>query len=219
VPPPFRVVIVDDHALVREGTREILDRAEGVEVVGEAASGEEALALAAEVDPDVALVDVAMPGMNGIETTRRLKEQCPGICVVALTVHDDDAYVVAILEAGAAGYLLKDVHGDDLIEAVRSVCAGESILHPSVVETVLRRLRDGSPGPEGVSDLTDRETEVLRLAARGHRNREIARELGVSPRTVQVHLQRVFRKLGVASRTEAVVQALRAGLLDLEELG
>lgn len=213
-----RVVIVDDHALVREGTREILDRADGIEVVGEAATGEEILETAAVVRPDVALVDVAMPGMNGIETTRLLKKQQPDLCVLALTVHDDEAYVLAILEAGAAGYLLKDVHGDDLVDAILAVCAGESVLHPSVVGTVLRSLRDQTPRGRPEATLTERETDVLRAAASGSSNKAIADQLNLSPRTIQVHLRRVFRKLGVASRTEAVVNALQRGILRLEEL-
>jgi DNA-binding NarL/FixJ family response regulator len=213
-----RVVIVDDHALVREGTREILDRADGIEVVGEAATGEEILETAAVVRPDVALVDVAMPGMNGIETTRLLKKQQPDLCVLALTVHDDEAYVLAILEAGAAGYLLKDVHGDELVDAILAVCAGESVLHPGVVGTVLRSLRDQTPQGRPEATLTERETDVLRAAANGSSNKTIADQLNVSPRTIQVHLRRVFRKLGVASRTEAVVNALQRGILRLEEL-
>lgn len=214
----IRILVADDHALVREGTRRILEREEDLEVVGEAADGEEAVALAGRLLPDVAVIDVGMPGMNGIEATRRIKEEHPEIGVLVLTVHDDDPYVYAILEAGAAGYLLKDVHGSELVDAVRSVRAGEAVLHPAIARKVLRRFRPaGGPGDAGAR-LTEREVEVLRLAARGLSNKQIGAALGLSARTVQVHLGRIFRKLGVASRTEAVIRGLRRGLIRLEDL-
>lgn len=217
---PTRVVIADDHRLVREGTRGILERADGVEVVGEAADGIEAVELVGRERPDVAIVDIGMPKMNGVDATRTIKRQWPGVAVLVLTVHDEDAYVMAILEAGAAGYLLKDVPGDELVRAVRAVRDGESVLHPRVTDAVLRRFRsDDRRGSDGSSDaLTRRELEVLRVAARGVSNKEIADELDMSPRTVQVHLGNVFRKFEVASRTEAVIQALRRGIVRLEEL-
>lgn len=212
-----RVLIADDHALVREGTREILERHDDLEVVGEAADGEEAVALAGSLRPDVAIVDIAMPRVNGIEATRRIKADHPEIGVLVLTVHDDDQYVYAILEAGAAGYLLKDVHGSELVHAVRSVCAGESVLHPAIARKVLSRFRGSGTHADG-SSLTEREVEVLRLAARGLSNKEIAAALDLSARTVQVHLGRIFRKLRVASRTEAVIHGLRNGWFRLEDL-
>ncbi len=213
----IRVLIADDHALVREGTREILAREEDIEVVGEAADGEEVVSLARELVPDVAVIDVGMPRVNGLEATRRIKAEHPGIGVLVLTVHDDDPYVYALLEAGAAGYLLKDIHGSQLVEAVRSVRAGEAVLHPAIARKILGRFR-ASQAPAGEQPLTDRELEVLRLAARGLSNKEIAAGLELSPRTVQVHLARIFRKLRVASRTEAVIHALRRGWFRLEDL-
>lgn len=214
----IRVLIADDHALVREGTREILEREDDVEVVGEAADGEQAVELAGRLLPDVAVVDIGMPGVNGIEATRRIKAEHPEIGVLVLTVHDDDPYVYAMLEAGAAGYLLKDVHGSELVGAVRSVRAGEAVLHPAITRKVLGRFRgSGTPG-KAYEPLTDREIEVLRCAARGMSNREIAGELDLSARTVQVHLGRIFKKLRVASRTEAVIHGLRRGWFRLEDL-
>jgi len=214
----IRVLIADDHALVREGTREILERAGDIEVVGEAADGAEAVELAGRLLPDVAVIDIAMPQLNGIEATRRIKAEHPQISVLVLTVHDDDPYVYAMLEAGAAGYLLKDIHGAQLVDAVRSVRAGEAVLHPAITEKVLGRFRPAGTGAGSPQPLTDRELEVLRLAARGMSNKEIAGTLDLSARTVQVHLGRIFKKLSVASRTEAVIHGLRRGWFRLEEL-
>ncbi len=214
----IRILIADDHALVREGTRRILEREEDLEVVGEAADGEEAVALAGRLAPDVAVIDIGMPRVNGIEATRRIKEEHPEIGVLVLTVHDDDPYVYAILEAGAAGYLLKDVRGSELVEAVRSVRAGEAVLHPAIARKVLGRFRAAAGADEGGVPLTEREVEVLRLAARGLSNKQIGARLGLSARTVQVHLGRIFRKLRVASRTEAVIHGLRRGWFRLEDL-
>lgn len=214
----IRILIADDHALVREGTRQILEREEDFEVVGEAGDGEQAVMLAAQLRPDVAVVDIGMPVMSGIEATRRIKEEHPEIGVLVLTVHDDDPYVYAILEAGAAGYLLKDVHGSQLVDAVRSVRAGEGVLHPAIARKVLGRFRSPDAPGKAREDLSERELDVLRLAARGLSNKEIAAELGLSARTVQVHLGRIFRKLRVASRTEAVIHGLRQGWFRLEDL-
>lgn len=214
----IRILIADDHALVREGTRRILEREADLEVVGEAADGEEAVALAERLAPDVAVIDIGMPRLNGIEATRRIKEEHPEIGVLVLTVHDDDPYVYAILEAGAAGYLLKDVRGSELVDAVRSVRAGEAVLHPAIARKVLSRFRAAGGADEGGVPLTGREVEVLRLAARGLSNKQIGARLGLSARTVQVHLGRIFRKLRVASRTEAVIHGLRRGWIRLEDL-
>ncbi len=214
----IRILIADDHALVREGTRRILEREEDLEVVGEAADGEEAVALAERLAPDVAVIDIGMPGMNGIEATRRIKEAHPEIGVLVLTVHDEDPYVHAILEAGAAGYLLKDVHGSELVAAVRSIRAGEAVLHPAIARKVLARFRAAGGASADHDPLTERELSVLRLAARGLSNKQIGARLGLSARTVQVHLGRIFRKLRVASRTEAVVHGLRHGWIRMEDL-
>lgn len=217
----IRVILAEDHALVREGTRRILEAAESIDVVGEAADGEEAVALVERCDPDVAIVDIGMPLLNGIEATRRIKTTHPQVSVLVLTVHDDDQYIFALLEAGAAGYLLKDVEGRQLVHAVEAVHAGESVLHPAVTRRVLARLAGGGRSTtEARADepLTDREHEVLELAARGMPNKQIAANLAVSVRTVQSHLSHVFRKLDVGSRTEAVLHGLRQGWFDLDEL-
>src|SRR3990170_368655 len=215
---PIRVLIADDHALVREGTRELLARETDLEVVGEAADGAEAIELAGRLLPDVVVIDIGMPGINGVEATARIKAEHPEIGVLVLTVQDDEQYVYAILEAGAAGYLLKDIHGSQLVEAVRSVRAGEGVLHPAIARKILGRFRRSDGSVEEVPSLTDRELDVLRLAARGKSNKEIARELDLSARTVQVHLGRIFKKLRVASRTEAVIHGLRRGWFRLEDL-
>jgi DNA-binding NarL/FixJ family response regulator len=217
---PIRVLIADDHALMREGTRQILEDERGLEVVGEAQDGEEAVALASRLHPDVVLMDIAMPRLNGIEATRQIKEARPAAGVLVLTAYDDDQYVYALLDAGAAGYLLKNVRGVELAHAVRAVAEGESVIDPAIAVKVFRRY--SGPGRaavrKGIEPLSERESEVLAMAAKGHTNKAIARQLGLSDRTVQVHLSNIFGKLNVASRTEAVIAALRLGLLSLEEL-
>ena len=220
----IKVMLVEDHVLVREGTRELLDREEDLQVVAEAGDGEEAVQLAAEHRPDVVIMDIAMPRLNGLEATRQIKAAYPAIVVLVLTAYDDDQYIFAFLEAGAAGYVLKDVSTNDLIEAIRTVHAGESVLHPAIARKVAnyfaRRAATQQPEQPAISaldQLTRRETEVLRLAAHSMTNREIADQLTISVRTVQGHLSSVFGKLGVGSRTEAVLCALRDGRLSLED--
>ena len=219
----IRIVFAEDHVLVREGTRQLLDRHEDLEVIGEGADGIEAVELVRRLSPDIVLLDISMPRMNGIEATKRIKEFAPQTSILILTAYDDDQYVFALLEAGAAGYLLKDVSGDELVRAIRAVHAGEPVLHPAIVRKVLDRVvRDqkaSARSPVDGESLSDRELEVLRLAARGLSNAGIAQELDLSSRTVQVHLTHIFAKLGVGSRTEAVITALRRGWFSLEELG
>lgn len=217
----IRVVIVDDHGLMRDGTRKIVEQTGEIVVVGEAANGEEALRVVGGLCPDVVLMDVAMPGLNGIETTRLLKSICPTSAVLGLTAFDDDPYVFALLEAGAAGYLLKTVRGTELVSGIKAIHAGESVLSPSIARKVVGRFAS-QPGAahasQGENPLTDRERTILLLAAGGLTNKAIAREMALSPRTVQLHLIRIFEKLGVASRTEAVVMCLRRGWLTLGEI-
>lgn len=218
----IRIIFAEDHVLVREGTRQLLDRHQDLEVVGEAADGAEAVELVRRLSPEVAILDIAMPRMGGIEATKRIKALSPETSVLILTAYDDDQYVFALLEAGAAGYLLKDVSAAELVRAVRAVHAGEPVLHPAIARKVLARFAEKKQGgAEPLADgssLSERETEVLRLAARGMSNAAIAQELALSARTVQVHLTHIFAKLGVASRTEAVIAALRRGWFSLEEL-
>lgn len=216
----IRILLADDHVMVRQGTRELLEREDDLDVVAEAGDGEEAVTLAGTRRPHVVIMDVAMPKLDGIEATRQIKALYPAVAVLVLTAYDDDEYVFALLEAGAAGYLLKDVPVEELIKAVRAVSAGESVLHPAVARKVVSRFAHSSSDRDGdaaVEQLTDREVEVLRLAAQGLTNREIARDLGISARTVQVHLSNTFGKMGVGSRTEAVLHALRKGWLSLHD--
>ena len=217
----IRILLADDHVLVRQGTRELLELEDDLEVVGEAGDGEEAVRLAIIQRPDVAIMDISMPKLNGIEATKQIKARYPSIAVLVLTAYDDDQYIFALLEAGAAGYLLKDVPADELIKAVRAVYAGESVLHPVVARKVVNRFAQPADkrteGQSALDELTEREMEVLGLAAKGMMNREIAQELVISVRTVQVHLSNVFSKMRVGSRTEAVLQALRNGWITLED--
>jgi DNA-binding NarL/FixJ family response regulator len=214
----INVMLVDDHVLVREGTRELLDREKDIRVIAEAGDGQEAIRLANAQSPDVIVMDIAMPKLNGLEATRQIKATNSDVALLVLTAYDDDEYIFAFLEAGAAGYLLKDSSANDLIKAIRAVYAGESVLHPAVTRKVIDSFgkQRAVERQDTQHTLTDRELEVLKLAARGMTNREIAGELSVSSRTVQVHLSNVFAKLGVGSRTEAVLQAVREGLIPLD---
>jgi NarL family two-component system response regulator LiaR len=216
----IRILLADDHVVVREGTRELLERQDDIEVVAEAGDGEEAVLLASSHNPDMVIMDIAMPKLDGIEATRQIKAARPTTAVLVLTAYDDDQYIFALLEAGAAGYLLKDVHADELVRAIRAVHAGESVLHPTVARKVLNRFtraHEKTIEAESVEQLSQREMEVLRLAAQGMTNRQIANELVISERTVQAHLSNVFGKMGVGSRTEAVLYGLRKGWLSLDE--
>lgn len=219
----IRIVIADDHAIVREGTRLILEREDDIEVVGEASDGEEAVKQILECKPDVAILDISMPKLSGIEVTKQIKTKLPSIAILILTAYDNDEYVFALLEAGAAGYLLKDVPGREIVEAVRSVYSGESVLHPSIARKVIQRAIIGTSKnveTKTAIDLSEREIEVLKLAARGFTNKDIAENLCISIRTVQGHINGIFHKLGVGSRTEAIFQSVKKGLLsftDLEE--
>ncbi|MBI2867440.1 MAG: response regulator transcription factor [Chloroflexi bacterium] len=217
----IRVLVAEDHTLMREMTRQLLEQG-GIAVVGEASDGVEAVALSRQHHPHIVLMDVAMPRLNGVEATRQIKESCASTAVLVLTAYDDDQYVTALLEAGAAGYLLKTIKPAELLEALRRVYAGESVLHPKIAKKVLQRFSPRSQARETSSvteSLSEREKDVLRLAAQGKGNKEIAVHLSLSDRTVQAHLSRIFNKLGVASRTEAVIKGLRQGWLRLEDIG
>lgn len=221
----IRVLLVEDHAVVREGTAELLNRQPDIEVIGEAGDGQTAVELALSLKPDVVLMDVQLPVLDGIAATRKIKEARPTIAVLALTAHDEDQYVFALLEAGAAGYLLKTVRANELVDAVRSVYRGEAALHPSVAKKVLGRFVGqpvtgvhGTESHRSEETLSERELEVLKLAGQGLSNKEIADKLVLSPRTVQAHFANIFAKMEVGSRTEAVLQGLKRHWLSLDDI-
>lgn len=212
---PIRIVLADDHAVVREGLRLLLETEPGFEVVGEAATGDEAVATACRQRPDVVLMDVRMPAMDGVTATRRLSEEAPEIAVVVLTTYDEGDSMVAGLRAGAKGYLRKDVDRATLLAAIRAAAAGQSLLQADV----LARLVDAPEGrnadpPRAVGQLTRRERSVLSALVRGDRNKTIAHTLGITERTVKAHVASIYAKLGVATRTAAVARAIRDGLVE-----
>ena len=217
----IKVLLADDHVIVREGTKELVQRQPDMMVVAEASDGVEAVELARLYRPDVIVMDIAMPNMNGIEATKQIKKILPTTAVLILTAYDSDQYIMALLEAGAAGYLLKNVRGNQLIDAIRAVFSGESILQPSTTRRVIDHLKVKAIKTDeesAASTLTEREMEVLKLAAKGVSNRDIAEQLFVSTRTVQTHLSNIFKKLEVASRTEAILYGLKRGWFYMEEL-
>lgn len=220
--PRIRVLLVDDHPLFRAGVRQRLcEHDPGLEVVGEAESSRQAQEMVTLLSPDVVLMDIAMADENGIEATRAIKQKAPAVAVIILSLYDDVQYIQAAAEAGATGYFLKTVQGPDLAAAVRSAHRGETVLSPELAGGVLGRLlpRPGDASQDGPGKrLSERESEVLALVARGAANKEIARTMGLSVRTVEAHLRTIFAKLMVASRTEAVVLAVKAGLLRLDEV-
>lgn len=219
----IRVVIVEDHALVREGTRQILQRHRDIEVIGEASDGEEAIDLIRRLRPDIAIVDIALPRKNGIDVTREIRGSGLPTRILILSAYDDDEYIFALLEAGAAGYVLKNVRAKELADAVRLVQDGEAVFHPAITKKVLARLAGSQPARPAPAQpteavVTERERQVLMLAARGLSNKAIARELKLSVRTVQAHLNHIFNRLGVSSRTEAAVFGLSHGWFRLEDI-
>lgn len=205
---PVTVLIAEDHAVVREGTREMLEHDDLINVIGEAADGATAVSMADELKPDVLLLDMSLPALNGIEVTRRVSEaeHVPGVLI--LSAYDDVDYVNEALSSGARGYLLKTAGSQEVIAAILAVSRGEVVLHPGVARKVLGGRNETDP-----DGLSARETEILQLAARGDRTKEIAVALGVSTRTIESHLTSIYSKLGVANRTEAVMEALERGWL------
>jgi NarL family two-component system response regulator LiaR len=210
-PRPIRVLIVDDHGVVREGLRAYLELEPDIQVVGEAKDGLEAVRRAAELEPDVVLMDLVMPNMDGVDATSRIKQQQPATHVIILTSFLDDERVVPAIRAGATSYLLKDVAATDLARAIRGARAGQAQLHPEVARRLMQQVTTPRK-PDAGAQLTDREREVLRLLADGRSNKEIARSLVVSERTVKGHVSNILGKLGLQDRTQAALFAVRNGL-------
>jgi NarL family two-component system response regulator LiaR len=209
------VLIIDDHQLVREGVRTFLEKQGDITVVGEAASGQDGLRLVAELVPDVVLMDLVMPEMDGIETTRRLKQASPGTQVIVLTSFDDDDHILPAIRAGALSYIMKDVSTAQLADAVRKAAAGEVVMTPHVAARVMQELRQGPrTSTPFASELSEREAEVLRLIADGRSNTDIAERLVISEHTVKRHVSNILSKLHLEDRTQAAVYAWRSGLVE-----
>ena len=215
------IVIADDHDFFRKGTRSVLEQEQDIEVVGEAEDGEEAIRLVNELHPHVVLMDIAMPKVNGIVATQQIKAENTATAVLVLTAYDTDQYIFALLEAGAAGYLLKNIGKEELVAAIHAVYTGEAILHPDIANKVFSRFsasQEKTISEIQSCDLSKREMEILRLAARGESNQEIADELFLSRRTIQSHLANIFTKMNVGSRTEATIQAFAKGWLNSNDI-
>jgi DNA-binding NarL/FixJ family response regulator len=212
---PARMIIADDHELARAGLRNMLEGNRGLTLVGEAANGREAVALCQELSPDLALLDVRMPEMDGLAAARAIRQACPQTRVLIVTTHENPDYLLAALKAGAAGYVLKDVTRQDLLITIRRVLRGESVLSGEIAARALQRLVDQQTRPAGPPPdrLTPREREVLDQIVEGHTNREIAHKLSLSVGTVKIHVEHIIAKLGVADRTQAAVRAVESGLL------
>lgn len=214
---PIQILIAEDHAIVREGVRLILAAQPDIEVVGEATNGHEAIAMACDLRPDAVCMDISMPGIDGLEATRRIKECCPEVAVLALTVHATDEYFFQMLQAGASGYVLKGAASADLVAALRAVARGEVFLYPTVakklVDDYLSRTQDRE-AMDSLHGLTPREREVLTLIGDGLTNKEIAERLVISLSTVQTHYAHIIEKLGLNNRAEVIKYAIRHGLID-----
>jgi len=208
------VVVVDDHALLRDGTRQILEAHPDLQVVGEAASGEVALALVNKLHPDVVLMDIALPDVNGIEVTRTLTRDHPDVRVLMVSAYDEDEYIRSALEAGAAGYLSKTAPGEELVQAVRAVAGGTSVLQSGLMARLFKPPRQPA---QGAAELSERELEVLSLLAQGMHNKELAVRMNIGTRTVDRLCDSIYAKLGVSSRTEAVVRAISTKMLTLPD--
>jgi DNA-binding NarL/FixJ family response regulator len=216
----IRVLLADDHAVVRAGICQFMEQADDITVIAEAGDGQEAMDLITQIQPDVAVLDIQMPKASGIEVTRWVREHHREVGVLILTAYDDDPYVLAVIQAGANGYILKTASPEEIIQAVKDVHEGKSALDSEIVQKMVAQVSSGIQ-EQPVDKLTDRELEVLALVAKGYTNKAIGIQLGISDRTVQGHLAHIFSKLQSASRTEAVMRAVSLGLLpsELGELG
>ncbi len=216
--PKIRILLVDDHPILREGLRALLVLNDDLQIVGEAGDGDQAIEMVRYQQPDVIIMDIAMPGMDGIEATRRILKEQPDSRILILSQHDNDRYILPVLRAGAAGYMLKRSIGAELVQAIRSVSRGESYLPPSIAKMLLRdyQSKRETPPEPGEAELTAREKEVLRLVAEGHTSREIAELLSLSKKTVLCHRANIMTKLGIHNRTELIKYAIRLGLVAME---
>ncbi len=216
-----RILLADDHPLLREALSQVFSSEKDMEIVGEANNGEEAVNMTSQLKPDILVMDIMMPKFDGLEASRQIKKVAPNTAILILTAYDDDNYVLGLLEAGAAGYLMKSARGQDLVEAVRAIRAGESVLHPMIIEKLLKQamIKPAGPVDRKIKELlSDREMEMLKLLATGMSNKEIADKLYLSLRTVKAHMSNIFTKMSVASRSEALVEALRKGLITLDDI-
>jgi len=216
-----RIILADDHPLLRKALRDLLEKEAAFDIVGEAGDGEEAVRLATEIKPDVLIMDISMPNMDGLQATQQIKARCPEVAVLVLTVHTDDESILEILKAGAAGYLIKSAFGNEVVHAVRAVFTGDMVLSPQIGQRLLKQAARFPTRPvllEAGEKLSARELEVLKLTARGLSNKDVAKALDIKLRTVKGHLADIFSKLRVASRTEAVIAGLQAGFLSLDDI-
>ncbi|RME82380.1 MAG: DNA-binding response regulator [Caldilineae bacterium] len=216
----IRILVADDHVMVRQGLSQILDSEPNMKVVGQASDGREAVELAAILQPDIVVMDINMPLLDGVQATRQITATRPATGVIILTMYRQDQYVFEAIKAGARAYLLKDADSEELVRAIRAVAAGEALLDPAIAVRMIdefRRMQSGPVGADGVTPLSERELEILRLVAQGLENEQIAERLGLSEKTIRNRLTVVFEKLHVSNRTQAALYALRKGLASLDD--
>jgi two-component system, NarL family, response regulator LiaR len=221
-PRIISIMLADDHPFIRQALKILLESESDMKITAEASNGAEAVEFATKFHPDVVIMDIGMPIMNGLEATRQIKEKCPDVSILVLTVFTDNQHVLGILNAGAAGYLTKEVFGDEVIRAIRAIIAGEAVLTPSILHQIIESMPQPAAKPEIPSfgrNFSAREYTILKMIAKGMCNKDIAAELNINVRTVKGNLTTIFNKLGVSSRTESVVTGLKSGLLTINDLG